>query len=119
TDLPPLPVVQLNTEDIPVSKAIIVITPPKIEEYRTTVTELHLSPDGYSLLQKLEGYSSELYSLNDGGYTIGFGFFVPYKEGTKWRKGITWEDAELMLHEKVPAYEAQVKEYVNVPLTQS
>jgi GH24 family phage-related lysozyme (muramidase) len=93
--------------------------PPRPDEIRTPVDSMHLSPDGYSLLQKLEGYSPSLYMLGDGGYTIGFGFFVPYNEGYKWRNGITWEGAENMIKQKMPAYEAQVKEYVNVPLTQN
>ncbi len=82
------------------------------------VEEMHLSDEGYSLLEKLEGFSPELYTLGDGGFTIGFGFFVPYSEGNKWAKGITWEDAERLIREKVPAYEDQVKKYINVPLTQ-
>lgn len=95
------------------------LAPPKPSEIKTPVDSMHLSPDGYSLLQKLEGYSPDLYSLGDGGFTIGFGFFVPYNEGNKWRNGITWDGAEALMKQKVPAYEAQVKEYVNVPLTQS
>ncbi len=118
SDLSPFPLVKLNMEVIPVRKREIVVTFPDIWEIRTPVAEMHLSEDGYSLLQKLEGYSPELYSLNDGGFTIGFGFFVPYKEGAKWGKGITLDEAERILQQKVPAYEAQVKEYVNVPLTQ-
>ena len=128
TTLPPLPpvpsetmtirpVITFHTGDVPFSKAEIV-TLSKFEVKRTPVAEMHLSPEGYSLLQKLEGYSPELYSLNDGGFTIGFGFFVPYGEGAKWNKGITWDEAERLMQQKVPAYEDQVKEYVNVPLTQ-
>ncbi len=114
----PLPLVKLNTENIPFSKAEIVQTLPKIEEDRTPVEEMHLSQDGYSLLQKLEGFSPELYALGDGGYTLGFGFFIPFSEGAKWNKGISWEEAEHLIQQKVPAYEDQVKQYINVPLTQ-
>ena len=67
----------------------------------------------------MEGFSPELYSLNDGGYTIGFGFFIPYTDGNKWNKGVTWEEAEKLMQQKMPAYEAQVKQYVNVHLTQN
>jgi GH24 family phage-related lysozyme (muramidase) len=91
----------------------------KDAEVRMPVAEMHLSKDGYSLLQKLEGYSPSLYSLNDGGFTIGFGFFVPFSEGHKWSKGISWAEAENIMRQKVPAYEAQVKQYINVPLTQN
>ncbi len=132
TSLPPLPAVKedsieallpitgnyLATGDIPLGKMDIVTNLPKFEEEKTPVTEMHLSPEGYSLLEKLEGYSPGLYTLNDGGYTIGFGFFVPFNEGYKWKNGVTWEDAERIIQEKVPAYEDQVKKFVNVPLTQ-
>lgn len=92
---------------------------PFFEEKKMEVSEMHLSDEGYSLLEKLEGFSPELYSLKDGGFTIGFGFFVPYGEANKWKKGITIEEAELIIREKVPAYEDQVKQYINVPLTQT
>jgi len=105
--------------DTPVTQGNIEIVPPAPTDTKTPVENMHLSPDGYSLLQKLEGYSPALYTLGDGGYTIGFGFFIPFNEGNKWRNGITWEAAEEMIQEKMPAYEAQVKEYVNVPLTQN
>ena len=117
--LTPLAEVALNTENVPLYKGEVVVPIPKIEEKRMPVAEMHLSPDGYSLLQKLEGFSPELYSLNDGGFTIGFGFFVSYSEGAKWKKGITWEEAEQMIRQKMPAYEDQVKEYINIPLTQN
>jgi len=117
--LTPLAEVALNTENVPLYKEEVVVPIPKIEEKRMPVAEMHLSPDGYSLLQKLEGFSPELYSLNDGGFTIGFGFFVSYSEGAKWKKGITWEEAEQMIRQKMPAYEDQVKEYINIPLTQN
>lgn len=92
---------------------------PVFEEKRTPVEEMHLSDEGYTLLEKLEGFSPELYALGDGGFTIGFGFFVPYSESRKWSKGVTWEDAERLIREKVPAYEDQVKKYINVELTQA
>ncbi|MBX2907289.1 MAG: lysozyme [Taibaiella sp.] len=92
---------------------------PFFEEKKMEVSEMHLSDEGYSLLEKLEGFSPELYSLKDGGFTIGFGFFVPYGEANKWKKGITIEEAEVIIREKVPAYEDQVKQYINVPLTQT
>ena len=57
------------------------------------------------MLQKLEGYSPELYSLNDGGFTIGFGFFVPYGEGAKWNKVSHGMRPERLMQQKVPAYE--------------
>jgi GH24 family phage-related lysozyme (muramidase) len=82
------------------------------------VVDMHLSEEGYTLLEKMEGFSPELYSLGDGGFTIGFGFFVTYSEADKWRKGVTIADAERMIRQKVPAYEDQVKRYINVPLTQ-
>jgi GH24 family phage-related lysozyme (muramidase) len=96
-----------------------VVQVPIFEEKKMEVSEMHLSDEGYSLLEKLEGFSPELYSLKDGGFTIGFGFFVPYGEANKWKKGITIEEAELIIREKVPAYEDQVKQYINVPLTQT
>jgi lysozyme len=92
---------------------------PVYEEKKMTVDEMHLSDEGYSLLEKLEGFSPTLYSLGDGGFTIGFGFFIPYSEGPAWRKGLTLAEAETMIREKVPAYEDQVKQYINVPLTQT
>ncbi len=92
---------------------------PDIEQKRMPVAEMHLSEEGYSLLEKMEGFSPDLYTLQDGGFTIGFGFFVPFAEGAKWKKGLSWEDAERMIREKVPAYEDQVKKYINVPLTQA
>ncbi|MCF8450420.1 MAG: glycoside hydrolase family protein [Taibaiella sp.] len=94
------------------------VTVPVFEEVRLPVAEMHLSEEGYELLQKMEGFSSQLYSLKDGGFTIGFGFFVPYGESSKWDKGVTWEQAERIMRQKVPAYEDQVKQYINVPLTQ-
>ncbi len=132
TNLPPLPffiaddiddiilhpAVKLYTAQIPIGKADSVSPFVMIEEELFGVDSMHLSEEGYSLLEKLEGYSPDLYSLNDGGYTIGFGFFVPYSEGSKWRKGVTWEEAERLIHQKVPSYENQVKEFINVMLTQ-
>jgi lysozyme len=91
---------------------------PDVEEKKIPVSEMHLSAKGYSLLEKMEGFSPELYSLKDGGLTIGFGFFVPDGQGSKWDKGITWEEAEIMIRQKMPLYEGQVKQYINVPLTQ-
>jgi GH24 family phage-related lysozyme (muramidase) len=91
---------------------------PAFEENKTSVYEMHLSEEAYTLLEKMEGFSPELYNLGDGGFTIGFGFFVANNEVDKWRKGVTWEDAERMIRQKVPAYEDQVKRYINVPLTQ-
>ena len=70
------------------------------------------------MLEKLEGFSPELYTMNDGGFTIGFGFFVAYGEGAKWRNGVSWDEAQRMIHQKVPTYEDQVKQYINVTLTQ-
>jgi len=93
-------------------------TVPVFEVTRMEVSEMHLSDEGYELLEKLEGFSPQLYALGDGGLTIGFGFFVPYSESSKWDKGISWEAAERMIREKVPSYEDQVKQYINVPLTQ-
>gem|GEM_PF-4258193 len=112
-----LPVVSLNRDFIPTYKAQMVVV-PGFEIKKIPVAEMHLSPEGYSLLEKLEGFSPSLYALNDGGFTIGFGFFLPYAEGNKWDKGITWEEAEVMIRQKMPAYEKQVKQYINVPLTQ-
>jgi len=91
---------------------------PAFVASRLPVAEMHLSDEGYELLEKLEGFSPELYSLKDGGLTIGFGFFVPYAEAGKWDKGVTIEAAELIMRQKMPAYEDQVKKYINVPLTQ-
>ncbi len=88
-------------------------------ELRTDVADMHLSPDGYALLEKMEGFAPTLYNLGDGGYTIGFGFFVPFNEGYKWKNGVTWEQAVTLIEQKVPAYEDQVKKYINVSLTQS
>ena len=115
--LPPLAAVMLAVGNRSAGK-IDTVTVPVFEEKKMPVTEMHLSDEGYSLLEKMEGFSPELYSLNDGGFTIGFGFFVPYGEGSKWDKGVTWEDAENMIRQKVPVYEDQVKQYVNVLLTQ-
>jgi GH24 family phage-related lysozyme (muramidase) len=91
---------------------------PPFEEKKIPVKEMHLSANGYSLLEKMEGFSPELYALGDGGLTIGFGFFIPDGEGNKWDKGLTWEEAEIIMRQKVPAYEDQVKRYINVDLTQ-
>ena len=94
------------------------VTAYSFEEKRMPVAGMHLSDEGYSLLEKLEGFSPMPYALGDGGLTIGFGFFVPYGEENMWKKGVTWEEAERMIREKVPGYEDQVKRYINVPLTQ-
>jgi lysozyme len=128
---PPLPVLlddiisTLQTAGfVKLKIAVYQVMPPEIlwlpgsDEKRTAVEEMHLSAGGYSLLEKLEGFAPDLYTLGDGGYTLGFGFFIPYNEGHKWSKGITWEEAEHMIQQKVPAYEAQVKKYINIPLTQ-
>ncbi len=130
--VPPLPPVVIEIwEPVPLLAGIKlplkITTPPKpdtldmsiFEEKRYPVDEMHLSDQGYSLLEKLEGFSPELYNLRDGGFTIGFGFFIPYTEGARWEKGLTWEDAERLIREKVPEYEDQVKKYINVPLTQN
>jgi lysozyme len=93
-------------------------TVPPFLETRLEAKGMHLSDQGYSLLEKLEGFSPALYSLKDGGFTIGFGFFVPYDEVNKWNKTLTIEDAERIMRQKVPNYENQVKRYINVPLTQ-
>ena len=115
---PMLHVAPIYTATIPAGKADSVTPFVMLEDELYPVDEMHLSEEGYSLLEKLEGYSPELYSLNDGGYTIGFGFFVPYSEGTKWRKGVSWEEAERLIHQKVPAYENQVKAFINIKLSQ-
>jgi GH24 family phage-related lysozyme (muramidase) len=91
---------------------------PDFGTNEVSVESMHLSAEGYALLEKMEGFSPELYALGDGGCTIGFGFFVPYAEIGKWRKGITWEEAEHLIRQKVPTYEDQVKQYINVPLIQ-
>lgn len=97
----------------------VAVAVPVFEEKKMEVSEMHLSDEGYALLEKMEGFSPELYSLKDGGFTIGFGFFVPYGEAGKWSKGVTVAEAERILREKVPSYEDQVKQYINVPLTQT
>ena len=118
-----LPLVSMKTGAIVAVSVGTVAVPPLAIEYfqekEMPVAEMHLSPDGYNLLEKLEGFSPELYSLKDGGFTIGFGFFVPYAETNKWDNGITLEEADRMMRQKVPAYEDQVKQYINVPLTQN
>ena len=111
------PIALLKTR-IPAGKMDTVVV-PDLEEKKYPVAGMHFSDEGYSLLEKLEGFSPELYSLKDGGYTIGFGFFVPYSEGTKWEKGVTWEEAEKIIRQKMPQYEDQVKKFINVPLTQN
>jgi len=103
------PATKMDTAQVPVYEP----------EKKMPVAEMHLSPEGYSLLEKLEGFSPNLYALKDGGLTIGFGFFVPYGEGNKWRNGVTWTEADSIMREKVPQYEDQVKRYINVPLTQN
>jgi len=128
--VPPLPDVEPEIKYLPYIATVKLVVKssaaridaiafPGFDERKMPVDEMHLSADGYSLLEKLEGFSPELYSLKDGGFTIGFGFFVPYGEGNKWDKGVTWEEAEHMIRQKVPAYEDQVKRYINVPLTQN
>jgi len=112
-----VPPVILAIEYLPAGKMDTVAT-LSFEENKMLVSGMHLSPEGYDLLEKLEGFSPELYSLQDGGLTIGFGFFIPDGEGSKWAKGMTWEDAERMIRQKMPTYEDQVKQYINVPLTQ-
>ena len=90
----PLPAaVILAVAEVTVAK-IDTVEVPGFEEKKMPVTGMHLSEVGYSLLEKLEGFSPDLYSLKDGGFTIGFGFFIPYGEGAKWDKGVTWEQAE-------------------------
>ena len=105
--IPPFPTIKMDT-----------VSPPVYEEKRTPVMEMHLSERGYSLLEKMEGFSPELYSLKDGGLTIGFGFFIPEGEVSRWDRGITLEAAEKLIRLKVPSYEAQVKRYINADLTQ-
>jgi GH24 family phage-related lysozyme (muramidase) len=117
-NLPLLAAVILPVEKISIGK-IDTIAITSFEVKKMLAAGMHLSTEGYSLLEKLEGFSPELYFLNDGGSTIGFGFFIPNGEGTKWDKGVTWEEAEQMMRQKVPAYEDQVKRYINVPLTQN
>lgn len=116
------PVILLKT-NITVTKVELMTSVPQLpvleEEIRMPVAEMHLSPRGYSLLQKMEGFSSDLYALGDGGFTIGFGIFVPFNEGAKWNKGVTWDEAEQIMRQKMPVYEDQVKQYINIPLTQS
>jgi hypothetical protein len=113
----PSTAVSFSIEHPRISDKVYMTIVPVFEENRMPVDEMHLSDEGYSLLEKLEGFSSELYSLKDGGFTIGFGFFVPFEEGKKWSKGVTWERAEVIIRQKVPAYEDQVKQYINVPTT--
>ncbi len=115
--LTPLAPVKIAIEHFSAGKLHTVTVPP-FEEERIPVAEMHLSANGYSLLEKLEGFSPEPYSLGDGGLTIGFGFFIPDGQANKWDKGITWEEAEIMIRQKMPTYEDQVKRYINVPLTQ-
>jgi lysozyme len=117
-DIPLLAAVKLAKTILPAHK-LDTMAIPSFEETRMPVGGMHLSEEGYSLLEKLEGFSPDLYSLKDGGFTIGFGFFVPYGETSMWEKGLTWEQAELIIRQKVPAYEDQVKRYINIPLTQN
>lgn len=130
-DVPPVPEFEPDPEPVDVYAAIEfsvkihiptgkmnTVVVPVFEEKRMAVEGMHLSDEGYSLLEKMEGFSPDLYTLGDGGFTIGFGFFVPYGELNKWRDGVTMEDAERMIRQRVPAYEDQVKQYINVPLTQ-
>ena len=116
--LPLFAVVELAIKDHPACK-MDTMALPSFEEKKMPISGIHLSAEGYSLLEKLEGFSPMLYSLKDGGFTIGFGFFIPYGEGGMWSKGVTWEEAERLIRQKVPAYEDQVKKYINVPVTQN
>ena len=115
---PVLAIVSIPVKNIPSGRADTLAV-PDVEEKRYPVMEMHFSDEGYSLLEKLEGFSPELYSLKDGGYTIGFGFFVPYGDDAKWAKGLTWEQAEKLIRQKMPTYEDQLKRFINVPLTQT
>jgi lysozyme len=117
-DLPLLSAVSLPIANFHAGKMDTIII-RIVDDRKMPVGELHLSPEGYSLLEKLEGFSPELYSLNDGGFTIGFGFFVPYAAGNKWENGVTIEEADSIIRLKVPAYEDQVKRYINVQVTQT
>ncbi len=124
SDIEPVVTREAGIEVAPTNMPLTEIDLPELPPYvnpdeRMPVEQMHLSEEGYSLLQNLEGFAPDLYSLNDGGYTIGFGFFIPYNEGYKWRKGVTLEQATELMQQKVPAYEDQVKKYVNVPLTQN
>lgn len=87
-------------------------------EEKFEVEGMHLSDEGYALLEKMEGFSPDLYILGDGGYTIGFGFFIPYSDKGKWHKSITMEEGEQLMRQKMPTYEDQVKQYINTTLTQ-
>jgi GH24 family phage-related lysozyme (muramidase) len=117
TALPLAACITIKVEKPPANK-IYAVAVPNVEEKRLAVAEMHLSDEGYALLEKMEGFSPVLYSLGDGGFTIGFGLFVPYNEIGKWRKGLTLQEAERLLRQKVPVYEDQVKKYINVQLTQ-
>jgi GH24 family phage-related lysozyme (muramidase) len=116
------PPIKVKVSEIILAKALVIppmAIPHRLVEPVMPVAGLHLSDEGYSLLEKLEGFSPELYTLKDGGFTIGFGFFVPYGEMSKWNDGVTMEEAEQMIRQKVPAYEDQVKQYINVPVSQN
>lgn len=114
----PIAEVQLFPISLTTFQKQLAVVMPDIGIKDIPLQEMHLSEDGYLLLEKMEGFSPELYTLKDGGFTIGFGFFIPYNEAAKWRKGISIEEARKQMRKKMPTYEDQVKQFINVPLTQ-
>jgi RHS repeat-associated protein len=81
--------------------------------------DMHLSEAGYGFLKAYEGFRPEMYNLNDGGYTIGYGYHIPIGDESKFANGITESGADVLLHSIMDKYENQVRNYIDVALTQN
>lgn len=104
-----------RSEDSEEEMYVTVEVPDEEPVEEADLNEMTISNEGFSLIQKFEGFRGAAYQDIVGVWTIGYGHTKGVKEGDI----ITREEAIDLLREELIEYEGYVKEYVKVPLTQS
>lgn len=69
------------------------------------------------LLKQLEGFEPNVYRNGGGRETIGYGHLV--RAGEDWSKGITREEADLLLRRDIAKAEQAINKLVTKPLNQN
>ncbi len=77
----------------------------------------HVTKNGIWLIKRFEGFEPKVYLDAAGLPTIGYGHLI--RPGEDFSKGITQEEAEILLAKDVVSAEQAIFKLINVPLTDS
>jgi lysozyme len=86
----------------------------------TAASSMTVSPEMREKLKLRERLMLQRYELGDGGWTIGYGHFTPYKGNNPPPERITRDEAEAIFDNDIEERAMRwVRAYVTAPLTQS